>query len=80
MCVMSDSLVPIIYKEELELVATEFLFRNYREALRNPMVIKPQELAEHIYWYNNQRIHGSLDYMTPIEYKELNNLKRDKVS
>src|SRR5690606_15617598 len=34
---MSDSLVPIIYKEQLESVATDFLKRHYPEALKTPM-------------------------------------------
>lgn len=43
---MSDSLVPIIYKEQLESVATDFLRRHYPEALKTPMAIEPQVLAE----------------------------------
>jgi len=43
---MSDSLVPIIYKEQLESVATDFLRRNYPEALIKPMAVEPQVLAE----------------------------------
>ena len=36
---MSDSLVPIINKEQLETVATDFLRRNYPEALIKPMAV-----------------------------------------
>lgn len=43
---MSDSLVPIIYKEQLESVDTDFLRRHYPEALKTPMAIEPQVLAE----------------------------------
>lgn len=43
---MSDSLVPIIHKEQLESVATDFLRRHYPEALKTPMAIEPQVLAE----------------------------------
>ena len=43
---MSDSLVPIIYKEQLESVATDFLRRHYPETLKTPMAIEPQVLAE----------------------------------
>ena len=43
---MSDSLVPIIHKEQLESVATDFLCRHYPEALKTPMAIEPQVLAE----------------------------------
>jgi transposase InsO family protein len=28
------------------------------------------ELMDYINWYNNHRIHGALDYLTPKEYKE----------
>jgi transposase InsO family protein len=34
------------------------------------------EIFSWINWYNNQRIHGSLNYLTPQEFKEL---KLDKV-
>ena len=43
---MSDSLVPIIHKEQLESVATDFLRRHYPEALKTPMAVEPQGLAE----------------------------------
>jgi transcriptional regulator with XRE-family HTH domain len=45
---MSDSLVPIIHKEQLESVATDFLRRHYPEALKTPMAIEPQVLAENM--------------------------------
>lgn len=43
---MSDSLVPIINKEQLESVATDFLRRYYPEALIKPIAVEPQVLAE----------------------------------
>jgi len=43
---MSDSLVPVINKEQLESVATDFLSRHYPEALKTPMAVEPQKLAE----------------------------------
>ena len=45
---MSDSLVPIINKEQLESVATDFLRRHYPEALKTPMAVEPQVLAENM--------------------------------
>ena len=27
-----------------------------------------KELGGHIWWYNNERLHSSLDYNSPIEY------------
>lgn len=43
---MSDSLVPLIQSEELEVVATDFLRRHYPEVLKIPMAIEPQQLAK----------------------------------
>ena len=42
---MSDSLVPVIKKEQLEQEATEFLRRHYKKALLQPMWVDPMELA-----------------------------------
>ena len=38
---------------------------------------------DYINWYNNHRLHGSLDYQTPMEYKEKQlslNGSNDKIS
>lgn len=43
---MSDELVPIIKKEQLEAIARDFLERYYREALYEPMAIEPAVLAQ----------------------------------
>ena len=43
---MSDALVPIISKDNLEAVATDFLKRNYPKALLQPMAVDPTELAK----------------------------------
>lgn len=42
---MSNALVPIIYKENLEIEAEAFLRKYYKEALLQPMWINPVELA-----------------------------------
>lgn len=42
---MSDALVPIISKDKLEAIATDFLKRNYPKALFQPLAIAPSELA-----------------------------------
>jgi len=55
---------------------TEFIYQRKFETLEQLQL----ELAEHIYWYNNQRIHGSLDYRTPIEYRGLSIVKLGKAS
>lgn len=43
---MSDSLVPILHKDQLEAVARAFLEQYYKEALYEPMAIDPAVLAE----------------------------------
>lgn len=43
---MSDALVLIISKDNLEAVATDFLKRNYPKALLQPMAVDPSELAK----------------------------------
>lgn len=43
---MSDSLVPIIYEDQLEQEATKFLQRHFPKALQQPMWLNPTELAE----------------------------------
>ena len=30
------------------------------------------ELFDYVNWYNNFRIHSSLDYLTPVEYRVVN--------
>ena len=43
---LSDSLVPIITKDELETVATDFLRRYYPEAIKSPIAVEPHILAK----------------------------------
>lgn len=33
------------------------------------------QLADYVHWFNNSRIHGSLGYLTPVEFKSLNMAK-----
>lgn len=33
------------------------------------------ELLDYVNWYNNHRIHGGLDYLTPVEYKQAKELE-----
>ena len=42
---LSDALVPYIRKDELDSVATDFLYRYHPEALKEPKAIEPTELA-----------------------------------
>ena len=46
---------------------TEFIFNTKFDSL----VHLELELFDYVNWYNNHRIHGSLGYLTPVEYKAL---------
>ena len=45
---LSDSLVPISYKIDLDKIATEFLRKHYPEALRTPVPVDPMVLADRL--------------------------------
>lgn len=48
-----------------KLMKTEFIYqRNFKDLKQLKL-----ELSEFIYWYNNIRIHSSLNYKSPIEYR-----------
>ncbi|WP_249168796.1 MULTISPECIES: IS3 family transposase [unclassified Fusobacterium] len=49
-----------------KVMKTEFI---YQEKFNNLQELK-LKLAEYVYWYNNLRIHGSLGYKTPVEYRK----------
>ena len=59
-----------------KILKTEFIYQKEFDTLEQLQL----ELAEYVYWYNNLRIHGSLGYISPIEYRELNAIKLGKVS
>jgi transposase InsO family protein len=46
-------------------IKTEFVKGKYFESLEQLQI----ELADYIHWFNHIRIHGTLDYLSPIEYK-----------
>lgn len=46
---------------------TEFIYQTAFQSLEELKL----ELADYINWYNNVRIHSSLGYLTPVEYKSL---------
>jgi putative transposase len=51
-----------------KIIKTEFVYQDKFETLEELKL----KLAVYVYWYNNKRIHGSLGYLTPVEYKEVN--------
>lgn len=52
-------------------VKTEFIKGNSFDSLEE----LKYELSDYVNWFNNHRIHSSLGYQTPVEYR-MNNLKK----
>jgi len=48
-----------------KIIKTEFAFNRVFKSLEELKL----ELCDYVNWYNNKRIHGSLNYMTPVEYR-----------
>ncbi len=48
-----------------KIIKTEFAFNRVFSSLEE----LKRELRDYVKWYNNKRIHGSLNYMTPVEYR-----------
>lgn len=54
-----------------KIIKTEFIKRQVYETLEQLQY----ELSDYVNWFNDHRIHSSLGYLTPKEYR-LNNLKK----
>lgn len=54
-----------------KIMKTEFIYQNKFETLEELQL----KLAEYTYWYNNIRLHGSLGYLTPMEYRNKSSFK-----
>lgn len=50
-----------------KVVKTEFAFNKIFQSFEE----LEYQLFDYVNWYNNHRIHGSLDYLTPVEYRML---------
>ena len=53
---------------------TEAMYKTIKTEFVNGTIFPCQEfldlaLFDYINWFNNIRIHGSLNYLTPVEYK-----------
>lgn len=51
-----------------KIIKTEFIYQNKFETLEELKL----KTSVYIYWYNNKRIHGSLQYLSPVEYRKRN--------
>lgn len=49
-----------------KIIKTEFAYNR----LFNRFEELKLELLDYVNWYNNVRIHGSLNYLTPIQFKK----------
>ena len=54
-----------------KIIKTEFVYNEKFESLEDLQL----KLADYVNWFNNFRIHSSLDYLTPIQFKN-NTLKK----
>lgn len=62
-CPYDNAVAEATYK----IIKTEFAFNRIFESFEE----LETELFDYVNWYNNIRIHSSLNYLTPIEYKKL---------
>ena len=60
-CPYDNAVAEATYK----IIKTEFAFNKRFESLEELEL----ELFDYVNWYNNIRIHGSLGYKNPIEYR-----------
>ena len=66
-CPYDNAVAEATYK----IIKTEFIKKRVFASLEELQI----ELADYVNWFNNHRIHSSLDYLTPREFRE-NNLKK----
>lgn len=64
-CPYDNAVAEATYK----IIKTEFAFNRIFESFEE----LETDLYEYVNWYNNIRIHGSLNYLTPVEYKNIVN-------
>ena len=60
-CPYDNAVAEATYK----IIKTEFAFNRVFKSLEELR----RELRSYVLWYNNKRIHSSLNYMTPVEYR-----------
>lgn len=62
-CPYDNAVAEATYK----IIKTEFAFNRIFKSFEELEI----ELFDYVNWYNNIRIHGSLNYLTPIQYKKV---------
>ena len=61
-------------EEKLDVVVSDLTYVNVKGKWNYICLIidlLETELFDYVNWYNNFRIHSSLDYLTPVEYKKV---------
>lgn len=62
-CPYDNAVAEATYK----IIKTEFAFNRIFQSFEELEI----ELFDYVNWYNNVRIHGSLDYLTPVAFRKL---------
>ena len=55
-----------VAEAQFKIIKTEFVRSRRFENLEHLKV----ELMTYVYWFNNKRIHGSLGYKSPVEFRQ----------
>lgn len=55
-----------VAEAQFKIIKTEFIRSRRFENLEHLKV----ELMAYVYWFNNKRIHGSLGYKSPVEFRQ----------
>ena len=55
-----------VAESTFKMIKVEFVYRRRFETLEQLQA----ELADYVHWFNNFRIHGTLGYLTPAEFKQ----------
>lgn len=58
-----------VHKATYKIIKIELVFNRIFESFEE----LEKDLYEYVNWYNTVRIHGSLNYLTPVEYKNIVN-------
>lgn len=54
-----------VAESTFKMIKAEFVYRRHFETLEQLQL----ELSDYVHWFNHIRIHSTLDYMTPVEYR-----------
>lgn len=55
-----------VAEAQFKIIKTEFVSSRHFENLEH----LKRELSAYVYWFNNKRIHGTLGYKSPVEYRQ----------